>query len=185
MEILEIWEDIILPEISYEWLYKISNLWRVKSLRFWKEKILKLWNDWGYNNIELAFFWFNKKYKVHILVAIAFIPNPDNKPEVNHKKWIKTDNRASELEWCTRSENLKHAYNLWLMKIRSHNLWKLWKDSTRGKSVFQFTKKFEFIREFWSTKEAERILWIPNQNIWQCCLKNRATAGWFIWRYYK
>jgi hypothetical protein len=98
----EFWKDII----GYEGKYQISNLGRVMST--FKGGILKPINNEGYlkvilcNNGKKSFF-------IHRLVATHFIPNPENKQEVNHKKGIKNDNRASELEWSTRSENCTHA----------------------------------------------------------------------------
>lgn len=105
----EIWKDII----GYEGLYQISNLGNVKSLprkHSPKNKILKpSLNNKGYLIIKLCK---NKKHnqkKMHRLIASAFIPNPENKPQINHIDCVKTNNSIPNLEWCTAKENIVHA----------------------------------------------------------------------------
>jgi hypothetical protein len=112
----EIWKDII----GYFGLYQISNLGNIKSLERYrynnlkylqKEKHLSLIkNVYGYLQVNLCKYGKIKIFKVHRLVACAFISNPENKPEINHKNGIKIDNRVENLEWCTRSENEIHSY---------------------------------------------------------------------------
>lgn len=113
---MEIWKDIK----GYEGSYMVSNLGRVKSIPryrvkktvYLKENVLK----GGYSYLELCLDSVRKKYLVHRLVAIAFIDNPQNKPQVNHKNGVKTDNIVSNLEWNTRSENQQHAIDNGLRK---------------------------------------------------------------------
>jgi len=123
---MEIWNDI--PE--YKGLYQASNLGRIKSLRratkFYNrwgtlvtkiisERILKLTTSAsGYFTISFG----DSTYLVSRLVAITFIPNESNRPCVNHINGIKSDNDVSNLEWCTYSENIQHAYDNSLLKAK-------------------------------------------------------------------
>lgn len=114
----EIWKDIE----GYEGYYQVSNYGNIKSLSRiiysekrsnykTKEKVLRQSNTTtGYKKVELVKEGIKKSYKVHRLVATAFIPNPENKPEVNHIDGNKINNYIENLEWVTSSENSIHAY---------------------------------------------------------------------------
>ena len=129
---MEVWKDIK----GLEGKYQISSLGRVKSLlryaksrngsfRIHKERILKGgMNIWGYKIFQLCRGEGKRTYilnSAHRLVAEAFIPNLENKRTVNHKDGNKLNNCVSNLEWCTYSENLQHAYDHGLKKVPKGN----------------------------------------------------------------
>jgi NUMOD4 motif len=98
----EIWKQY--PEHARYW---VSNMGRVKSIyKYRPEKILKQsTNRKGYKIIKLA----NRSVSVHRLVALIFIPNPDNLPQVNHKDHSKDGNYVENLEWCTNEYNIDYS----------------------------------------------------------------------------
>ncbi len=123
-DITEIWKDIQ----GYEGCYKVSNFGNVRALkreyclngvkRLTEDKILKKRNSTdGYLRVAITLDGKRKDVGIHRLVAMAFINNPENKLEVNHKDGIKTNNHVSNLEWATRREQMKHAYDMGLNSI--------------------------------------------------------------------
>ena len=118
---MEIWKDVE----GYEGLYQVSNLGRIKSLR--TNRILKNIKDKdGYEIIFFSIHQNQKCFKIHRLVAEAFIPNPDNKPQVDHINSISDDNRAENLRWATPHENsmnnnttLRRSETLKLLKLKT------------------------------------------------------------------
>lgn len=162
----EVW--VTVP--SLDGTYFITDLGRIKRTghRNWRPKILKPNNNsWGgYYRIKVfnGIIW--RTRFMHHLVAETFIANPDNKPWVNHKNGIKTDNRADNLEWCTRKENLYHAKKLGLFKTGATN--------HNSKPVLQILDNGQTVR-FASCGEAARALGIKHQYVSSVCRGNQKS----------
>lgn len=112
----ETWKTIL----GYEGLYEVSSLGSVKSLHRFrkdsgdrlvavKERFLRAENTQGYKRVALQKDGKGKHFSVHRLVATAFIPNPENKPSINHIDNQRDNNCVTNLEWCTAKENLEHC----------------------------------------------------------------------------
>lgn len=158
----EIWKDID----GYNGKYRISNLGRVISYNRNKEGVFltPCDNNNGYQYVSLGRGVENRQY-IHRLVAQAFIPNPNNMPEINHCDENPKNNCVENLEWCT------HKYNI---NYGSHN-------DKLCKQVNQYTKDGEFIKTWRSIKDASSFYGITH--IWDCCQGKRKTAGGYVWKY--
>ena len=172
-------------------LYEVSNLGRVKKI---KRKIKNKYIDRdkaintilkgsktqkGYHIIKLTK---DKKIKtigIHRLVAEAFIPNPNNLPQVNHKDENKTNNKVNNLEWCTVEYN--NNYGTKKERLKAHHNPIIYE--SLKKKVIQYDKNMNKIAEYSSISEASKKNKINDRNISSCCKQKRKTAGGFIWRH--
>ena len=182
---METWKDIK----GFEGIYQISNMGRAKSFKADPNgRILSIKNSKGdYLNIVLCHGNKRRSVKVHRLVAEAFIPNPDNKPEVNHKDGNKQNNRVGNLEWVTRAENHRHALALnpnILKGMVQYNRY------IRPRTIQQFTMDGRFVAEYANSTEAEKATGVCQRNILQVANrdeykpgKTRRQAGGYIWRF--
>lgn len=173
----EIWKDIE----GYEGLYQVSNYGRVKSLKnksnHKNELIMKQAIVCGYKKICLSKNSIQKMYSVHRLVAIAFIKNPLNKEEVNHKDGNKQNNKANNLEWVTSSENMKHAFKKRLSKQ------KIGKENPRSIQVVKISlKSGKELKVYGSLHEAERKTGVKYTNISKCINGEYKQAGGYKWK---
>lgn len=122
----------------------------------------------------------NKHRKVHRLVAEAFITNPENKPQINHKNGIKTDNRVENLEFCTAKENIQHLYKK--LGFKGSHFGLFGQEHNRSKKILQI-KDGVVIAEFWGAREVQRKTGIKHQNISACCVGKAKSAGGYKWKY--
>jgi hypothetical protein len=180
----EIWKDIE----GYEGIYQVSNLGRVRSLDYtvtkkdgtvqtYKGKVFSMTlNTTGYPYVSFRMGSSKRKsLTVHRLVAQAFIPNPNNLPEVNHRNEDKTDNRVENIEWCDRKYNMQYG-------TRNDRQ----KEKIERHSVDQLDKYGNLLNTYPSIKEAARIVGIRHPEcITKCCTGDRMTAGGYRWRYSK
>lgn len=102
---------------GYEGIYQVSNLGNIKSIKYLNtERVLRVYvNPDGYEYIGLWKYGMCAKYKVHLIVAHNWLDKIEGKKYINHKDGNKTNNKVDNLEWCTKSENTKHAYDIGLM----------------------------------------------------------------------
>ena len=164
------WRDIK----DYEGLYQVSGTGEVRSLI--SNRILVKCNTGKYLQVTLCKDGKQKNFLVHRLVAEAFIPNPNNKPEVNHKSEVKTDNRVENLEWIWHKDNINHG-------TRTKRASETRKKGEKSKTVLQFSLDGTLIREWSSASEVQRQLNFHETNIASCCIGKRKSAHGFIWKY--
>ena len=178
---MEVWKDVV----GYEGFYQVSNNGNVRSVdrqvrcsnsvRFYKGKILsQCKDDHGYFRVLLAKAGKHKSSQVHRLVAEAFIQNPNNLPEVNHKDENPGNNCIDNLEWCSKNYNLEYGTGRKRSVKAQHR-----------KKVLQIDFEGNLIAEFDGVNSAARSIGKPKDatSITKCCTGKNQTAHGYIWRY--
>lgn len=165
--------------------YMISNMGNVKNIK--TGKMLKPVDaGYGYYQVSLCKNGKHKSFRINRLVGIAFIPNPENKPCIDHINTNKMDNRVCNLRWVTPKENMNNPIT---KRNKKQNMYlpclgKFGKKHHFSKPILQFTKTGELVKKWDSIMDIERELGISHKHISSCCKGKRKTTGGFIWRYY-
>jgi hypothetical protein len=158
----EVFKPIPIKEYSH---YKISNYGRIINSQTNKELRPEKLKS-GYLRVVLSNKHYRKRFLVHRLVALAFIPNPNNLPIINHKNEIKNDNRVTNIEWCTHSYNAKYN-DLSKKKAIRCNPCQYLKDNRR--KVGKYDLNMNLIKVYDSLIEAGRSIGTDGSIIWKCC----------------
>lgn len=194
-------EEVWKPIVGYEGYYEISNLGRVKSIERWVKQGKSLRHvkesfkqphigAYGYPSVTLCKEKKSVDIPIHRIIAKAFIPNPENKPAIDHINTDKTDYRLENLRWVTNKENsnnsltLQHCrektYTKEVIKQRLETR-KRGNTKTAPKTVFQYTKDGVFVKEYFSITEAQRITGINHNSIHRVLNDNTQSAGGYLW----
>lgn len=179
MKLKEIWKNIT----GFEDLYQVSNFGRVRRKKGYqakKDRILKpIDNGNGYLGVALSKNSIYKRYYIHRLVAKTFIG--DSNKEVNHKDGDKSNNKLSNLEWLSRSENQKHRYKV--LKHKGANTGKTGSKNARSKPVIQLGLNGYPIKRFESVMQAFRVTGVCESNIRGVIYGRQNMAGGYKWKY--
>ena len=182
----EIWK----PVLGYEDLYEVSSKGRVRKLRFInnyvnKEKIFEISlknNGTGYYKVFLYKNGKKCQKLVHRLVAEAFLERPEGKDFVNHIDGNKKNNNVENLEWCTRSENMLHAYRNGLATAQAKG--KFGEDNPKAKRVNMYSMDGVLLETFGSLIDAaHHVKATKSCHICSCCKGKLKSAYGYVWRY--
>lgn len=171
-------EEVWLKIEGYCGKYEVSNMGNVRSLKGKTKLLQQRTLNSGYLYVSLTSNCKSNNKTVHRLVTEAFIPNPEGKGFVNHIDGNKTNNCANNLEWVTKSENMKHAYKNGLFK-------NFIMPKPRKKKVIQIDKDGTIIRIFSSLTEAAKETGTGISKISLCCSGKRKTTNGYSWEYQK
>lgn len=127
----------------------------------------------GYLTVTLSTNGMKKQCLIHRLVAQTFIPNPKKLPVINHLNGIKSDNRVSNLEWCSQKKNIEHSWEKGLSK-------RIYNNPKKSKKVRQIDRDGNIVNTFPSMREAERRTGVLNTKISEAC-KNNGHAKGYKW----
>ena len=178
-----------LPVVGYDGLYEVSESGDVRSLFRYKKTLKHSVMKNGYHTVELFKDKKRKRVLVHRIVADAFIHNTGNLPQVNHKDENKSNNAASNLEWCTAKYNIN--YGSGSQRRRAHcchtsearKITAIINGKKASRPVIMLTKDGAELSVFESGKQASRDTGINHSHILECCSHKRKSAGGFLWKY--
>lgn len=194
MDVLgEIWK----PVVGYEGMYEVSNFGRLKGLTYFKDRDIYLRqsvNRYGYAMVMLT----NKRdkskptrkgFSVHRLVAMAFIPNPENKPQIDHIDGDRRNNRVENLRWCTPKENNNYPIAKERRRVGQTGIKKNYKPEYLERistPVVQLSKDGEFIAKYPSASAAARAVNAARASfITSACRGKTKTCKGYIWKFLK